>query len=428
MGLQITYLPIGELTPYLKNPRKNDKAVDIVARSIKEYGFLVPIILDKDKIIVAGHTRLKAAYQLGLKEVPTILAENLTEEQVKGFRIMDNKANEYAGWDFEILQTELKDLKDLGFDLANTGFSETNLNRIMKGEAEREEGGKEPKYQIEEGIYKLGNHYLICGDCTKIDFKKLLGNDKLALIYTDPPYGVSYGGNHAESTQEKIGMRMGKDWDVIEGDHLRGDDLYKLIRDCFTNAVPFLKNDAGAYIFHASKNQMIFEQAINEAGLEVKQQLIWKKASVLSHSHYHWAHEPILYCARKNKPVAFYGDHMNHTIIGDLKIDQMTPEEIKETLIKIQKQSTILEFKKDNAAEYIHPTQKPVSMAEFFISNSSKPNEWVLDMFGGSGSTLIACEKRDRKCIISELDKKYASHIIERWEDLTRKKMVKVEN
>jgi site-specific DNA-methyltransferase (adenine-specific) len=426
--MELVNVPIQDIVPYENNPRKNDKAVGIVAKSIKEFGFLVPIILDDKNIIVAGHTRIKAAIKLGMSEVPCIYTEGLTDAQIKAFRIMDNKAQDYAGWDFEILQKEMTALKEIGFDTSLTGFSEAEMNRILKAEPERMDGGKEPKYQIEEGVYKLGRHYLICGDCTKIDYNKILSGQKIALIYTDPPYGVSYGGNHSETTQEKIGMRMGKDWDVIEGDDLRGEDLYELLKNCFKQVESSLKENAGAYIFHASRNQMLFEKALNEAGLEMKQQLIWKKASVLSHAHYHWAHEPILYCSRKGKPVAFYGDKLNKTLIGDYNLETMSQEELKDLLKTIQKQSTVLEFKKDNSQDYIHPTQKPVNMAEFFICNSSQANEWVVDMFGGSGSTLIACENKNRRCITSELDKKYASHIMERFENLTGQKGVKINN
>lgn len=419
MKLQIEYLPISELVPYPTNPRKNEKAVDIVAKSIEQFGFRVPIILGKDNEIIAGHTRLKASIKLGLTEVPVVWADDLTEEQQKAFRIMDNKSNEYAGWDFGLLQEELKSLENIELDM--TGFSEAELKRIMTAEPEREEGGKEAKYQLENGTYKLGKHYLIVGDCTKVDYKKLLNEEKIQLIYTDPPYGVSYKGNKSEVTQEKVGMRMGKDWQVIEGDNLRGDELYALLEGSFKQIQPFLSKDASAYVFHASKNQILFEKALNSAGLEVKQQLIWKKPSVLSHSHYHWAHEPIFYCNQKGKPNKFYGDYMNKTIIDHLQMDKITPEEALKILKKIHKQSTIQEFKKDNSQEYIHPTQKPVEMAKFFITNSSKTNEWVVDMFGGSGSTLIACEQIGRKCIVCELDKKYASHIIERFEETGNK-------
>jgi DNA modification methylase len=178
-------------------------------------------------------------------------------------------------------------------------------------------------------------------------------------------------------------------------------------------------------VFHASINQSLFQKALEDTGWEIKQQLIWKKPAVLSHAHYHWAHEPIFYCSRINSPSNFYGDYQNQTIISE-GLDELTREQLIE-IIESFKHTTIQEHKKDAANDYIHPTQKPVKMAEYFITNSTQPEEWVLDMFGGSGSTLIACENKNRKCIICELDKKYASHIIERWENKTGKTYQKIQ-
>lgn len=423
MELKITYLPIESLKKYEKNPRKNQKAIPIVKKSIQEYGFKNPIIIDKNNVIIAGHTRLEASKELGYTEVPTIQVTDLNEDQIKAFRIMDNKSQEYAGWDFELLRSELKDI-NLNLDL--TGIKEAELNRIIEAQPEREGRGKEPKYSLSEGLYKLGRHYLWLGDCTKLPYEQILGNHRVSLVYTDPPYGVSYKGNKSEPTQEKMGMRVGKDWDVIEGDDLRGEDLYKLLEDSFNRVNEVLANGVGAYVFHSSSNQMIFQTALNNTGWEVKQQLIWKKPSVLSNSHYHWAHEPIFYCSRKCKPINFYGDRKNKTII-DFDPEEITPEQALEILKIIKSQSTIVEFKRDNVAKYIHPTQKPVNMAEHFIINNTLPNEWVVDMFGGSGSTLLACESKNRRCITAEMDVKYASHIIERWENKTKKKHEKID-
>jgi DNA modification methylase len=220
-------------------------------------------------------------------------------------------------------------------------------------------------------------------------------------------------------------MGMGKDWDVIEGDNLRTEELYKLLKNSLEQLNSHLNEGVGLYMFHASINQMIFEKALIDTGWQVKQQIIWKKPSVLSHAHYHWAHEPIFYCGRKGKPINFYGDRLNKTVLDELNLEKIKPEEAIKILKKIQKQSTFQEFKKDNTQKYIHPTQKPVNMAEFFITNNTKRNEWVVDMFAGSGSTLMACENTGRRCITIEMDLKYASHIIERWENSTNKKAEK---
>ena len=195
MKLEINYIPLAEIIPYEKNPRKNDKAVEIVAKSIKEFGFKNPIILDKDNVIIAGHTRLKAAQLLGLTEVPVIWAEDLTEEQVKAFRIMDNKSTEYANWDMDLLKTELNDLKGMNFDLDLTGFNEIEINKLLPDETLEQElpNVEEPKYKVIKGdIYQLGTHRLLCGDSTnEQNVTQLMNGQKADMVFTDPPYGVS---------------------------------------------------------------------------------------------------------------------------------------------------------------------------------------------------------------------------------------------
>lgn len=447
MELKIEYLPIGELTPYLKNPRKNDKAVDIVARSIAEYGFLVPVVIDKDNIIVAGHTRVKSVpkaiillNEMISKEedenrrkilinrqnelisgIPTVKAENLKEEQIKGFRIMDNKANEYASWDPDTLQAELSELKSLGFDLELTGFKETEINKLLDTSIQEPNiGNKIPKYKIEYGdLYQLGENKIICGDSTKHEIiQKLFSpGEQISLVFTDPPYGVSYSGTNNPN---------GREWDVIEGDNLRGDELYNLIQVAFSIIEPLVVQRAALYVFHASRNQIIFEKALNQAGFKVKQQLIWHKHHILGHSHYHWCHEPIFYCSRLKEDPIFYGDRVDKTTINKMDVDKMTSEEMKDFLKELQKQSTLWMFKKDGTKDYIHPTQKPTGIAKRAILNSSQKGEIVYEPFAGSGSTLIACEESGRRCRAIEYDPAFCSHIIERWENLTGKKAVKL--
>lgn len=408
--IQITYIPISEIIPYEKNPRKNDRAVDVVADSIKQYGFTVPIILDKNNIIIAGHTRLKAAIKLGLKEAPVIWRDDLSESQVKAFRIMDNKSSEYARWDLDLLKTEFEDLKNLQFDLDLTGFSEAEIKRILEIKNEEDYFNREPKYKIMAGeIYQLGNHRVICGDATRQDtYENLLGMKRVAAVYTDPPYGVSYVG---------VNNPNGRSWKMIENDGLRGDDLFNLLNGTFKAIEPFLQAKAALYVFHASANQTIFEKALNEAGFKVKQQLIWQKHLVLGHSDYHWAHEPIFYCSRKNEEPEFYGDRVDKTMINKIDPDKMNEKQLRDFVKRTLEQSSIWQFKKDASKDYIHPTQKPVWMAQRAIINSSKPGDIVLDPFGGSGSTLLAAQEEERACYLIEIDPVYCSHIIERWEN-----------
>jgi len=413
--IKINYKNIEEIKSYKFNPRKNEKAVKIVAESIKNFGFLVPVVINKENELIAGHTRIEAAKLLGIKELPTIKVENLSDEQVKAFRIMDNKSTEYATWDRILLKHEFEGL--LGkMDLKLTGFREAEIEAIIDPTAKDSKGDTPGKYAIEPGkVYVLGNHRLICGDSKDpMTYNKLIPpRTDIHMVYTDPPYGVSYKGTNNAN---------GRDWKVIEGDKLRGDELYNLLESCFAQINEYLIQNGALYVFHASSNQIIFEKALNEVGFQVKQQLIWHKHHILGHAHYHWTHEPIFYCSRINENPKFYGTRTNKTFLDALQPEDMTEEQMRKTLIQIKNQSTVVSFKKDAAKDYIHPTQKPVKMAEHFIINSSRIGENVLEPFAGSGSTLIACENKKRKCFAIEYSPDFVSHIIERWEKLTGKK------
>jgi len=367
-------------------------------------------------VIVAGHTRLKAAIKLGMQEVPIIWADDLTPEQIKAFRIMDNKSVEIAQWDLDLLKIEFESMDNLEF----TGFTEAEIDKILDPKEKFSIGNKEPKYKINLGdIYQLGNHRLICGDATKEEtYLKLLppGTD-IHCVFTDPPYGVSYSGTNNPN---------GRDWKVIEGDNLRGESLFDLLRDSFIQINQHLIHNGSLYVFHASSNQIIFEKALNSAGFQVKQQLIWHKHHILGHSHYHWCHEPIFYCSRINESPQWFGTFCNKTILTKIIPEEMTLEELQRFVNKIKKDSTIWEIKKDSTNDYIHPTQKPIKLAQRAILNSSKIGDNILDPFAGSGSTLMACEEKKRKCYTIELDPDFCSHIIERWENSTGKKAEKV--
>lgn len=414
--LQIEYVKIEDIVPYKNNPRNNDKAVEIVEKSIKEFGFKNPIILDKNNEIIAGHTRLRAAKKLKMTEIPTIRAEELTEEQVRAFRIMDNKSTEFAKWDLDLLKVEFEGMNNLEF----TGFSEAEIDKIVDPKEKFSMGNQKPKYKIELGdVYQLGDHRLICGDSTKEEtYLKLIpkGVD-IQCVFTDPPYGVSYSGTNNPN---------GRSWDVIAGDDMRGDELYDMLFDCFVQINQHLVKNGAMYVFHASSNQIIFETALNKANFQVKQQLIWSKHHILGHSHYHWCHEPIFYCSRLKENPEYFGTRCNKTTLNKIDVDKMTHEELKRFVNKIKEQSTVWEIKKDASKNYIHPTQKPIKLAERAMLNSSKKGDAILDPFGGSFSTLIACEERKRVCYTIELDPTFCSHGIERWENTTGKKARKL--
>jgi len=421
--ITIDYIPIAEIVPYAKNPRKNDKAVDMVAKSIKEFGFKNPIILDKNNEIIAGHTRLRAAIKLGLQEAPVIWVEDLIPEQVKAFRIMDNKSAEKSDWDWDLLKGEFETMTDLSF----TGFSEAEIDKVMNEQEDFTIGKKEPKYEIKIGdIYQLGKHRIMCADATKEEtYLKLLEKKDIHLVFTDPPYVVSYQGM---TNQGRRSPKRGNDrkWDMIEGDELRGDDLFALIRDSFIQVNQVLIRNGSLYVFHSSSNQIIFEKALNEANFMVKQQLIWNKHHVLGRAHYHWCHEPLFFACRINESPLFYGTRSNKTILTQIDPDKMEKEDMIKFIKKIKKESTVWDIKKEKSQNYIHPTQKPTKLAARAIVNSSKIGDNILDPFAGSGSTLMACEEKNRNCYTIELDPVFCSHIIERWEISTGNTGVKL--
>lgn len=393
--MEIETIPIAEIVPYEKNPRKNDKAAEIVAKSIKEFGFKVPIILDKNNVIIAGHTRLKAAKILGLKEVPVIWADELSDEQVKAFRIMDNKSNEYATWDIEMLKTELSDLKDLDYNLELTGFSETEIDKLIPNNLDEDvPETKEPKYQVKTGeIYQLGKHKVLCADSTDLaQLKPFVGQIKANLCFTDPPYNVNYGGNKTHPTWKQPDNK-------IENDNLSQEDWDNFVKKYMSNIME-LTNGA-IYICMSNKEMYSNKHIFEELGGHWASFIIWKKDSfVLGMQDYQRQYEPILYGWKEKGSHYWCGDR-NQSDVWDIDRPKSSPE---------------------------HPTMKPIELCKKAIINSSQKGDYVLDLFGGAGSTLIACEQLDRNCLMVELDPKYCSVIIERWEKLTNQVAVKLTN
>lgn len=393
IGGGLVFLNISELKPYENNPRFNDKAVDAVAASIKEFGFKVPIVVDKNNVIVAGHTRLKAAQKLGLEEIPVIVADDLTEEQIKAFRLADNKVGEIAEWDFEKLEMELKNIE---MDMSEFNFDMKELTKEFDKNKEVTEDDFDIDKAVEEidvptskrgDVFQLGNHRLMVGDSTsKEDVEKLMNGKKADCVVTDPPYNVAYEG----STKDKL---------TIMNDKMSPEQFKEFLTEAFRRLHEILKDGGAFYIWHASREQVNFETALNEAGLTVRQQLIWNKNSMtLGRQDYQWKHEPCLYGWKDGASHNWYSD---------------------------RSQTTVMCFNKPNRNGE-HPTMKPVELIGYQISNSSKENDIVTDLFGGSGTTIIACEQLDRRCYTMELDPKYCDVIIKRWEMLTGKKAVKL--
>lgn len=384
---KMVYIETVKLKLNPRNPRKNDGAVETVMKSIEKYGFKNPLIADSSLIVYCGNTRLKAARKLGLKEVPVIIADDLTPEQIREFALVDNKSSELADWDFEFLNEELKEL-DLGdFDL-DWGLGEVSV----EAEEDTFDVDKEIS-EISEPITKpgdvwvLGRHRLICGDCTDRGVvERLMDGERADLLQTDLPYNVDYNGK----TEGKL---------TIENDNLADEEFRELLKSAFKCTQEFLKEGAVFYVWHASHSQSIFEDALMTARLQPRQQLIWVKNSLsLGRQDYQWRHEPCFYGWKEGALHHWYSD---------------------------RKQTTVLEYDKPKKNEE-HPTMKPIPLIGYQIANSTKKDEIVLDVFGGSGSSLIACEQLGRICRMVEISPEYCDVIVKRWENLTKNKAVKL--
>jgi len=427
--MEITNVDIKELKFNDKNPRKITKReLHKLMRSITEFGFVDPIIVNKhstrNNIVVGGHQRLKAAEKLGMKEVPVTYV-NLTEDKES---LLNIALNEISGeWDDDKLLSLLQELEEKGIDLTLSGFDEPLLDEILsnKEQQKKEQNiDRTPKVpevpKSKEGeVYILGNHRLMCGDSTEREDFKTLMQDKIAdLAWTDPPYEVSYKGTNNPD---------GREWDVLKNDDLREDELYQFLSAIYLNVEQFTKKNAAMYTCYASVNHIIFEKALKEAGWLIKQTLIWEKGHVLGHSDYHWTHEPILYCRKENHPV-WYGDRTHKTVILNSKVEdlqELKKEELISMIAEIRLNSDLIRERKDPSNEYLHSTQKPVSLSKRMIKNSSRPNDLVIDPCAGSGSTLMACETSGRKCYAMEISEKYVDVIITRWQDFTGKKAIR---
>jgi len=391
---------VADLIPYARNSRTHsDAQVAKIAASIKEFGFLNPVITDGENGIIAGHGRILAAQKLGLETVPTIEASHLSEAQRRAYVIADNRLSEIAGWDDEMLRVELKDLGDADFDLTLTGF---DLDELANFLAEPTEGMTDEDavpdvpddpVTVEGDVWLLGRHRLMCGDSTSIDaVERLMDGRKADMVLTDPPYGVSFVG--VKGSMYSGGKKAGKNSaEMIKADDLRGDDLAQLFLESISCASVVSKDGSAMYIFFAINRSAETLSGLSGVGLEVRNWLIWDKGNVGFHAmgaQYKPNYEAFLYCHKTGKSPAWYGG---------------------------QKQQTVWRFPVER--EGLHPTMKPVALLSQAINNSSKSGDEILDLFGGSGSTLIACEKTARDCRMMELDPKYCDVIIKRWQDFT---------
>lgn len=421
--MKLINLKISEITPYDKNPRINDKAVPKVAESIKAFGFKVPIIVDKDQVIIAGHTRYKAAIALKMEEVPCIIADDLSEDQVKAFRIADNRVAEEAEWDYDLLTDELRDLIEDNFNLKSLGFDNDELKELLDDndlvEDEAPPIPDVPRAKRGE-IYRLGRHRVMCGDSTEHeDVRKLMNGQQADLVMTDPPYNVNY--QSKSDNINKYGYNF-KDQRILN-DYLPELQFLEFLNNAFECMEEAMKAGAPYYIWHAFQTQTEFEYALRNNEMRSRQQIIWvKNAIVLGRQDYQWRHEPCLYGWKPGRNHYFIDDRTQSTVIDDkINVNKLTKDEMKALL------KSMLEDKKTNTIVYEdkphsnneHPTMKPIKLLAPLIRNSSRQEDIILDLFGGSGSTLIACEQINRSCYMMELDEKYIDVIVDRWENFT---------
>jgi len=380
--MKIVNVPVDEITPYENNPRINEGAVEQLARIIEQLGFRNPAVLNKDKVVIEGHTRLLAVKKLGWETMPCIIATDLTPEQEQALRIADNKIAEIAEWDDDKLKVELAALQEAGFDLSLLAFGDDELEDLLgddagtHGETEPDAVPETPEVPVSTPgeVYRLGRHILVCGDSTQPDdVAKACGEGEADLWLTDPPYNVDYHGSDGQS---------------IRNDSMEDTKFREFLRKAFGCAEKRLKPGGSFYVFHADSEGYNFRGACFDVGLKVRQCLVWKKNSlVLGRQDYKWIHEPCLYGWRDGGAHGWYSDC---------------------------KQTTVMEFAKPKKND-LHPTMKPVEMLCYLIGNSTKGGDVVLDTFGGSGSTVIACERSGRKCHCVELDPKYCDVIRKRW-------------
>ena len=381
---QMELVSIDKLIPYINNARTHSAdQINKLRSSLRAFGFINPVIVDRELNVIAGHGRIAAAKEEGIKEVPCVYVDYLNDAQKKAYILADNRMAMDAGWDEELLRVEIETLKGEDFDVSLTGFDEAELADLFKDE--NDTGAEDDDYDlsaalekaafVEKGdIWTVGRHRLMCGDATSAeDVEKLMDGRKANLILTDPPYGVSF--------QSSDGLS-------IQNDSIKGEEFYQFLLSAMQNVAAVLEKGGAAYVFHADTEGLNFRRAFVDAGFHLAGCCIWVKNSlVLGRSDYQWQHEPVLYGFLQNGKHPWYSD---------------------------RKQTTIWNFDKPKRNKN-HPTSKPLDLLAYPIGNSTQTNAIVVDTFGGSGSTLMACEQTGRICCTMELDEKYASVILRRY-------------
>ena len=385
--MKVQTIPIASVVPYARNPRKNAGAVAKVAASLREFGWRQPIVVDSEMVVVVGHTRLMAAQQLGMAEVPVHVAEGLTANQIKAYRLADNRVHEEAEWDDELLALELGDLRDAGLDLALTGFDEDELARLTIEQTEGmtdaddvPEAPAEPATVLGD-VWLLGRHRLVCGDSTTVEaVEACLAGVKPHLMVTDPPYGVEYSADWRDAALG--GKAGGRATGAVKNDD-RAD---------WSEAWALFTGDV-AYVWHGPTHSHVVAESLIANGLEIRAQIVWAKSHfAIGRGHYHPHHEPCWYAVRKNATGHWAGD---------------------------RKQTTLWQIPKPQKSETGHSTQKPVECMKRPIENNSNPGQAVYEPFSGSGTTIIAAEMTGRACHAIELSPAYVDVAVLRWQAFT---------
>lgn len=428
--MQIEERTISSLKPNPDNPRRiTRKELDKLKKSILEFGLVDPIIVNKHQtrkdVIVGGHQRVEAAKSLGILTVPVTYVE-LTQEREEALNVALNRIS--GDWDEEKLQSLIRKLYEEELPLNLTGLDDAELEKLLSKTSakpsidEEETPPTRSRHEVSRGeLYEIGEHRVLCGDSTKPeDIERLMKGEKADLVWTDPPYGVSYKGTNNPN---------GKSWDVIEGDNLRDSELQSFLKAIFQNAREASKTNAALYTCYASSNHQEFEKALEESGWTIKQQLIWHKHHILGRSDYHYNHEPILYAKKTTGPQPdWYGDRSQKTVIEQAEdYTTSSKEELLNLIRGIQENGSLMSIKKDASNTYQHPTQKPVELSKKMILNSSRRGQTILDPCSGSGSTGIAAHLTGRKARLVEYEPTYADVIIRRLEAHTGEKAKKVE-
>lgn len=385
---EMQLVPLEKLVPYVNNARTHSpEQITKLRSSLREFGFINPVIIDRDYGIIAGHGRVLAAKEEGITEVPCVFVDYLTEAQKKAYILADNRFAQDAGWDEELLRIEIESLQGADFDVSLTGFEEQEIEDLFAGDEDKNakdddfdlSAALEKASFVERGdIWMVGRHRLMCGDAANPeDVAKLMDGKKANLIVTDPPYGVSF---------------KSSDGLTIQNDSMKDEEFYTFLLSAFRCMAEHLENGGSAYVFHADTEGLNFRKAFIDAGFHLAGVCIWVKNSlVLGRSDYQWQHEPVLFGWKKGGKHSWYSD---------------------------RSQTTIWNYDKPKRNRN-HPTSKPLDLLGYPICNSSQENAIVIDTFGGSGSTMMACEQLNRICCMMELDEKYASVILRRYVENT---------